>query len=656
MRWLPFWAAVAVALALRLAALGEMPLHHDEGVNAHLTARTAEGSLFRYNPAELHGPLPIFVGALGVLALGTGDAALRLPVALASTATLLLLLPLRRRLGMAGTATAAWLLAVSPSLVYYGRDFIHETYLVFFTLALVVAGSVWLERRRPAALILAAASLASLFAVKETAVITLAGLAGALLLARFPWRNSLAGASRETLAGAALAFAGVWVLLFTSFLTDPAGVLSPFRALLLWAEKGVEGAGLTRPWTYFPEILLRFETALAAGALLGAGAALRRRDAFGLFCALWTASQLAAYSIIPYKTPWLVLNIVLPAALTAGVFTREVTASPAPALRRGGAVLLALALAATAWRAADVAFRRYDDPGLLLLYAPTDRDVRRLIASVEEVAERTPDGREITIKLLSSHLWPLPWYLRDLGRIVHRPRLDAEPQPDADVLIVTDDQEARVRRRLHGTYARRTFRLRPHQPVVVHVNQNVRGGFGSDPDRGPDGSPREANVSPGKAGLPDQKASLPDRGADRPDRGLSLPDLGLNRSDLGADGPDLGPSRPDLGPGRPYLGANRLSVEASRFSFRREGGPTPPPEPFGRQPPAPRVPQLPGPAPRTPRPMNSVPRWRHRSTAVSSPPAGFAILSSGSPESRRAPGGSADTGRSPTGIPGSAAG
>jgi uncharacterized protein (TIGR03663 family) len=471
LRWLPFGAAVVVALALRLAALGTMPLHHDEGVNAHVTTRTTKGSLFRYNPAELHGPLPIFVGALGVLALGTGDAALRLPVALASTAILLLLLPLRRRLGAAGTTTAAWFLAVSPSLVYYGRDFIHETYLVLFTLALVAAGSVWIEKRRPAALILAAASAACLFAVKETAVIALAGLAGALLLSRFPWRSLLAGASRRALAGAALAFAGVWVLLFTSFLTDSAGVANSLHAFLLWMEKGVEGAGQTRPWTYFPQILLRFETALAAGALLGAGIALRRRDRFGLFCALWTASQLAAYSLIPYKTPWLVLNIVLPAALTAGVLAREVAASPWPTVRRGGAVLLALALAATAWRAAEVSFRRYDDPDLLLIYAPTDRDVRRLVAYVKDVAERAPGDRKITLKILSPHLWPLPWYLRDVGRVVHRTRVDADPRPDADIVIVAENQESRLRKRLGESYARRIFRLRPHQPVAVYTNE-----------------------------------------------------------------------------------------------------------------------------------------------------------------------------------------
>ena len=43
---------------------------------------------------------------------------------------------------------AAWLLAVSPFFVYYGRDLIPETWLAVLTLALVAAGSLYLESRR----------------------------------------------------------------------------------------------------------------------------------------------------------------------------------------------------------------------------------------------------------------------------------------------------------------------------------------------------------------------------------------------------------------------------------------------------------------------------------------------------------------------------
>ena len=46
---------------------------------------------------------------------------------------------LRHRLGERGALALAWALAVSPSLVYYARDAIHETLLVASTLGLVVA-------------------------------------------------------------------------------------------------------------------------------------------------------------------------------------------------------------------------------------------------------------------------------------------------------------------------------------------------------------------------------------------------------------------------------------------------------------------------------------------------------------------------------------
>jgi hypothetical protein len=36
------------------------------------------------------------------------------------------------------------------------------------------------------------------------------------------------------------------------------------------------------------------------------------KNSFALFCALWAFGLIAAYSLIPYKTPWLVLNFVVP--------------------------------------------------------------------------------------------------------------------------------------------------------------------------------------------------------------------------------------------------------------------------------------------------------------------------------------------------------
>jgi uncharacterized protein (TIGR03663 family) len=479
LRWLPFWAALALALAARLVSLDVRPLHHDEGLNAAFLLALARGRPYEYNPGGYHGPFLFYFGWWPLRLLGTGEDALRLPVALASALMLPLLLPLRRRLGVAGVTGAAWLLAVSPFFVYYGRDLIHETWLAVLTLALVAAGSLYLESRRDRHLLLAAACLGLLFTVKETAVLTAAGLLAAAALTRI-WtsgrlRLSDLRAGRKTAGLVVLSVAIPYVLLFTSFLTHPRGLIDSFWGLVLWTGKGAEGAGIhAKPWFYFLQWLLRYEPALLAGGLLGSGLALRRRNPWGSFCAIWFLSQLAIYSAIPYKTPWLALNILLPAALVAGFLVQEIWDRRSRAARAGVLAVLFLGLGWSGWRAADVTFRRYDDPRLEIPYAQTRREARGIVAFVREVAKQSPAGRSLTLHALLPYRWPIPWYLRDFPNARYWKRLqDIPPDFDADVLLVDLREEDKLRPRLKETYRRRVFPLLPGEQVAVYVNERA---------------------------------------------------------------------------------------------------------------------------------------------------------------------------------------
>lgn len=470
-RWLPFWAAAAAALVLRLFALGDRPLSHDEAVNAAFLARLAEGLPYVYNPASFHGPLLYFAGWGPLRLLGASDAALRLPIALISAGMIPLLLPLRSRLGVAGTTGAAWLIALSPSLVFTGRTLIHETWLVFFTLALAAFAARWLETGRDGGLVLASASLGLLLTVKETAILTLAGLLGAAVLAwavagrpRLPFPE---GASRlRTLLAAGAALALPPLLLFTSFLAHPQGLLDALRAPFLWSEVGISGAGHAKPWTYFLRLLAGLEPAILLGAALGGWLAVRRRDPFGVFCAAWTAGQLLVYSAIPYKTPWLALNIVLPAALTAGFAAREIAAW------RQRKLLLALGLLALAWsgwRAAETSLLRYDDKRMVLSYAHSRREVRGLVTDVRAAAQRTPAGRAVIINVMVLHPWPLPWYLRGLPGV--RWWREVPPHPDGGVLVVDTRWEKNLRPRLRKRYVRRVYPFRAGMSLAVYRQQ-----------------------------------------------------------------------------------------------------------------------------------------------------------------------------------------
>jgi uncharacterized protein (TIGR03663 family) len=478
--WWPFWIAFGVGLALRLLWPEIRPLHHDEGVNGWFLYRLLDGYRWEYDPERFHGPFLYFFGAPFAILLGMSETVLRLPVMLASSAMILLLLPLRRWLGRSGVTVSAWLLAVSPSLVYYGRDLIHETYLVALTLALVAAVSLWLQTGRDRHLVLAALALGLLFTVKETAVLTVVGLAAGAVAAwsaagRPPVLVRLRAVPPGTKRLLALALVVPYVLLFTSFLTNPWGLVDSVRAFLPWTEKGIEGSGHEKPWPYFFQLLATFEPAALAGGALGGAAALWSGNPFGVFCSVWWAGQLAVYSVIPYKTPWLVLNMVLPLILSAGALFGEIGRRPLGGPVRAALAGIGLLLAAwTSSKAVEVSFLRYDDENLGLVYVQTTREVRDLLGMIEDAAARSPAGKkDLAIRFYTNNRWPLPWYLRDYRGTLYLKEVPYKS--GGDVLIFEPGQEPEVRAGLKDwkKYQRRVFTLRKNVKLVVYVRPRV---------------------------------------------------------------------------------------------------------------------------------------------------------------------------------------
>jgi predicted membrane-bound mannosyltransferase len=349
----------------------------------------------------------------------------------------------------------------------------------------------WLDSGRPRSLVLAALALGLLATVKETYVLTLAGLAlgGGLAWARghdpisrprgtgtaspFPvLRDPWAAIPARTARQALLAFAAPYVLLYSSFFTHPRGLPDSLATFVVWARKGIAGAGHAKPWDYFLRLLLGHEPLIVCCALAGGWLAFRRRDAFGAACAVWAASELLAYSLLPYKTPWLVLNVLLPAVLVAGVLCREAAGRRLPRLVRAAlATGLAVGLGWSAWRAVEVAFLRFDDPRLPLVYAPTHRSYPALVDYVRAVTRPIPGRQAPAVRIYGSHAWPLPWHLRDLPAIDYVHEIPA--RPDGDLLIVEQRLEERLRPLLRHHYRRRRFLLRPGAPLVAYVGQRL---------------------------------------------------------------------------------------------------------------------------------------------------------------------------------------
>jgi len=498
-----FFVFVAVSLLsvlLRFWDLEVKPLHHDEGVNGFFLDKLLERNFYRYDPDNYHGPLIYYLGLLSVKLLGRSIFALRFFPALLGALTVVLLWQLKERLGKFPAAGAAAILAASPAFVYYSREFIHEIHLVFFTLLFFLCAERFSRTRRRSMILLASLSLALCFTTKETALLHTIVMLAAFAIATGtgadsgrPGATGIIGIIRRLVheparvllsipRGYPLAFAAsvilfwaVIVVFFSSFFTNFKGIADFFTAFTAWTRTGVEIGGHTKPASYFIALLWRFEPlALMLGAL-GLAGAVHSRDTFERFVSFWALLTFALYSVIPYKTPWLTMNIMAPLVVCAGCFMGRV--QRALRARRAAAAVCGAAFAgAILWSAAlawDIALVRYDDDTQPIVYVHTFREIDDLMARIGDVARRIK-GDETCIYVFADNQWPLSWYLHYFNS-AFPDDITQEKVDRADIIVASIDQEEEIEELGKGRFVAERHNLRPQVSLTLFVPREHAG-------------------------------------------------------------------------------------------------------------------------------------------------------------------------------------
>src|SRR5215475_3840405 len=272
-----FILAVIVAVWLRFDQIGLKPFHHDEGVMSHFLLNLANSGEYRYNPENYHGPTLYYFALVALRVFGDNDFALRFTPALFGVLTVLMVWLLREHLGPVGTPVAAFLMALSPGLVYFSRDFIHEMSFGCFSLSVVVGAWRYAESKNGAWLALMAASAGLLFATKETAIITAVVMIVAAVCA-VAWdvgrslierrQFSLAALGRESkrelsnsrpsldlALTAILIFVFINIFFYSSFFTNWQGVPDAVKSVALWARRS--GSEHEKDFLYYVGVLLK---------------------------------------------------------------------------------------------------------------------------------------------------------------------------------------------------------------------------------------------------------------------------------------------------------------------------------------------------------------------------------------------------------------
>ena len=505
--WLIASAVVLMAAtALRVYALDLKPMHHDEGVNGFFLSNLLRQGVYHYDPSNYHGPTLYYLTLPFVEVFGLNTFAVRLLTAAFGIATVWLVLSLRRRVGAVGELAAAALVAVSPACVFYSRYFIHESLFVFFTLGLVVAALRFYETGAATYLMLASASAAMLFATKETAFISAGTLALAWLVAVVwakltggaragrgeAWGDSglamfVAGGQAPILVSGAFAlFAFVWVLFYSSFFTHWKGVFwDSFEAFRVWKQMGMSEFH-SKPFDTYVRWLWQEEAPILILAVVGVGVALfeRRKNRFAIFAGAWAFGLLAAYSLISYKTPWLVLSFVVPLGVVGGYAVQALDRLTGGA-RLWHAPALALACAALAvctYQSVVLNFREYDNDRYPYVYSHTVRQALELLKEVDRASARA-GTKEPGINIASPEYWPLPWYFRDNSHAGYIGSVSTYYDPKSTLIVIgrksdnpQEDQYQKLRPVLAADYVEAgTYPLRPGVTLVLFERRDIAG-------------------------------------------------------------------------------------------------------------------------------------------------------------------------------------
>jgi len=488
------WLAIFLLAAwLRLSDLGERPMHADEATGARLLADRLEGGNYRFDPKHFHGPL--LTTLADSLARLRGEhrwrtltpATLRTGTAIAGL--LLVLTPLLwlRPLGATGSLAAGAFLATSPLLVYYSRMFIHESWLALFGMLALNALYRVLTQPVFGNACFAGVAVGLMYATKETVAISILAwaAAGAVLLAIRLTTETDEGVdfsgARYSQAGLFCAVAALITSAFfyTDGFRDWQGMVDAVRTFFIYET----GEGQDKPLWYFARLLILpkdelgiwwTEVACAVFAVIGIVTALRRQAAMAavVFLAVSILAHLGIYSLIAYKTPWLMVLPWAQVCLLAGFAFRL---RSLPRHRFGKGILLFLGAASLFHQTHQSRFasgRYANDARNPYAYVPTTRDPEKIATWLQRI-EALPSAPSLApIGVTGREYWPLPWYLRSFESVGYWP----EPEPRFvafPVVLAMPAQREACSRLLGDTHIALPRSLRHNVPLTLYLRHDL---------------------------------------------------------------------------------------------------------------------------------------------------------------------------------------
>ncbi len=269
-----------------------------------------------------------------------------------------------------------------------------------------------------------------------------------------------------------LLFAYVGIVFFSSFFTYEKGIGAAFEAYNIWTQTGTKDHAQSGTWAYLKWLLAAEAPLLILGALGALIAFWKAKHRFAMFVALWAFGLFAAYTIIPYKTPWIAINFVLPMGLIAGYGIGELATGDRQWQRTAAKILAAVALGICAYQTIELNFFRYDDEQRPYVYVHSLRSMSEMEREIGRISERAGTGKQATIVVTSPDQWPLPWTLLEYKKVGFHGTVVQVPA--AEVIIGSTKQATELEEKYAATHQLTgTYTLRPGVDLLFYVRKDL---------------------------------------------------------------------------------------------------------------------------------------------------------------------------------------
>lgn len=438
-----WWALILIsALAVRLVMLDARPPHHDEGVNGDFVERMWNDGYFNYDPTNFHGPSFFYLLQFTSVFLGRSLWAMRFCVVLLSLLNVYIVLYHEKFFGRSAR-WAALFMAFSASMVFYGRYAIHETLLITTNL-IFSAGFFELVTRgnRRRALALMPISVFAAFATKETFFIFFACWALAWWLhglfekdfpsPEFPGERAVYSPKldktdfRLIAKWSLVSFLGA-IVLYTGFFMDLRGILDMFYSFIPWFHTGGIGRGHDKFFLYYVKVLWNNEIPVLAVCVCSIFLMIRSTRIVRFWILLGLGSFFA-YSLIPYKTPWLIINFTWPLFFVAGygiemlISLMRRGASKQPGVFSGtkaivsgltGLVAVLCICSIGIYQSWNINYRKYASFDQAFVYVHTDKILTTVTRNLDKAIAIHPELLSYRAGVYVEQTWPLPFVFRD---------------------------------------------------------------------------------------------------------------------------------------------------------------------------------------------------------------------------------------------------